>query len=112
MNSRPSLDRPFSESGLAALATESRNPRTAALDILPVEDLVKVLHEENFQPALAVEAVLPKIAEAVEIVTDRLKQGGRLFYFGAGTSGRLGVLDASECPPTFGVDPTLVQGFI
>src|SRR6266481_1113466 len=98
MNSRPLLDNPLSGPGLAGLATEFRNPRTTALDILPVDDLVKTLHAENFEPAAAVERVLPAIAEAVEIIADRLKRGGRLFYFGAGTSGRIGVLDASECP--------------
>jgi N-acetylmuramic acid 6-phosphate etherase len=97
---------------LDTLETESRNPRTADLDRLSTGHLVQTLHRENYRVASAVEAALPEVTQAVEIISERLRQGGRLFYVGAGTSGRLGVLDASECPPTFGVEPSLVQGMI
>lgn len=94
------------------LATEHPNPRTADMDLLPAAELVRLLHAENYVPAQAVEAALPQIARAVEVIAERLRAGGRLFYVGAGTSGRMGVLDASECPPTFGVAPEVVQGII
>ena len=98
--------------GLRELQTEACNPNTTDLDTLSVEELARVLHTENFVPAQAVEAALPTIARSIEVIADRLAAGGRLFYIGAGTSGRLGVLDASECPPTFGVEPDMVQGII
>lgn len=82
------------------------------MDLLPAAELVRLLHAENYVPAQAIEATLPQIARAVEIIAERLRAGGRLFYVGAGTSGRMGVLDASECPPTFGVAPEMVQGII
>src|SRR5690242_7857778 len=94
------------------LLTEGRNPRTMEMDRLPVEELARVLHAENYAVAEAVGAALPEIARAVEVIAERLQRGGRLLYFGAGTSGRIGVLDASECPPTFGVEPEMVQGII
>jgi N-acetylmuramic acid 6-phosphate etherase len=97
---------------LARLETESRNPRTRELDRLPTAALVEALHAENYAVAEAVQAVLPQVAQVVDLLAERLGRGGRLFYVGAGTSGRLGVLDASECPPTFGVAPELVQGII
>ncbi|HLV82081.1 MAG TPA: N-acetylmuramic acid 6-phosphate etherase [Chthonomonadaceae bacterium] len=97
---------------LARLETEERNPRTMDLDRLATGELVEVLHAENAAVLTAVEAVLPQIAQVVDLLAERLGRGGRLFYVGAGTSGRLGVLDASECPPTFGVDKELVQGII
>ncbi len=96
----------------AGLETEARNPRTADLDTLAIPELVTRLHAENFLVADAVQKTLPEIARVVEILAARLGNNGRLFYVGAGTSGRLGVLDASECPPTFGVLPELVQGII
>ena len=96
----------------ARLETESVNPLTGNLDALSIPDLVAALHAENFAIAAVVQKTLPEIARVVEIVAQRLGNGGRLFYIGAGTSGRLGVLDASECPPTFGVSPELVQGII
>jgi N-acetylmuramic acid 6-phosphate etherase len=74
--------------------------------------MVKIINDEDKKIAMAVEKVLPQIATAVDIIAEKLSNGGRLFYIGAGTSGRLGVLDAAECPPTFGVDPDLVQGII
>ena len=94
------------------LQTEQRNPRTAELDTLSPAELVQALHAENYIPAEAVQKVLTEIERAIEEIAARLRAGGRLFYVGAGTSGRLGVLDASECPPTFGVEPGLVQGVI
>jgi len=97
---------------LARLETELRNPRTMDLDQLPTAELVKRMHEENIAAFTAVEKVLPQVTQVVDIVVERLERGGRLFYVGAGTSGRLGVLDASECPPTFGVPKDLIQGLI
>ena len=97
---------------LAALETEQRNPRTTHMDTLLTAELVALLHSQNAAAWSAVDAVLPEVTALIEIVVARLKQGGRLFYVGAGTSGRLGVLDASECPPTFGVSPGMVQGII
>ncbi len=97
---------------LADLETEARNPRTADLDTLSTDMLVQALHEENLTVLKAVENTLPYLSELIDQTADRLILGGKLFYIGAGTSGRLGVLDASECPPTFGVDPSLVHGII
>lgn len=98
--------------GLQELTTESRNPKTAALDRLPTEEILRLINEEDKTIAFAVEEQIPQIARAVEVLVAALSEGGRLFYVGAGTSGRLGVLDAAECPPTFGTDPELVQGLI
>jgi len=92
--------------------TESRNPRTVYIDRLPTRDVVKTFIQEDKAVFSAVEAVSEQIFFAVEIIVESLKKGGRLIYIGAGTSGRLGVLDASECPPTFGVDPGLVMGIM
>jgi len=97
---------------LATLPTESRNPASEHIDKLPTLDMLRVINEEDAKVAAAVAAELPYIAAAVDAVAMRFEQGGRLFYIGAGTSGRLGVLDASECPPTFSVPPTLVQGLM
>ena len=97
---------------LAALLTESRNPLSEHIDELPTLDMLRVINNEDAKVAAAVAAVLPNIAKAVDEIASRINNGGRLFYIGAGTSGRLGVLDASECPPTFSVPPTLVQGLI
>ncbi len=97
---------------LGALLTESRNPATENLDELSTFDLLRVINDEDEKVAAAVRAELDPIAKAVDAIADRFRQGGRLFYIGAGTSGRLGVLDASECPPTFSVGPELVQGII
>ena len=97
---------------LQKISTERRNPASAHIDELPTLDMVKIVNDEDKKVALAVEKILPEIAKAVDIITDRLSKGGRLFYLGAGTSGRLGILDASECPPTYGVEPELVQGVI
>lgn len=96
----------------AALETEARNPNTADIDSLPTLELVERFHAENAKVLEAVAATLPNVAKVVEITAEKLQAGGRLFYVGAGTSGRLGVLDASECPPTFGVPKEMVQGII
>jgi N-acetylmuramic acid 6-phosphate etherase len=88
------------------------NPRTRGLSELPTEEIVRLMNEEDARVAGAVRLVLPDVARVVDAVVERLRAGGRLFYVGTGTSGRLGVLDASECPPTFGVEPETVQGII
>ena len=92
--------------------TEQENPRTRDLSTRSVAEIVRAINEEDALVAWAVERELPQVAAAVEGIVARLAQGGRLFYVGTGTSGRLGVLDASECPPTFGVPADLVQGII
>lgn len=97
---------------LATLPTESRNPRTEHLDQLSTLDMLRVINDEDASVAAAVREVLPAIAKAIDEIAARFNRGGRLFYIGAGTSGRLGVLDASECPPTFSVPAELVQGLI
>jgi N-acetylmuramic acid 6-phosphate etherase len=97
---------------LEKLLTEQRNPASSEIDLADSRTIVQIINEEDKQVALAVETRLNEIAAAIDTIVDRLKQGGRLLYFGAGTSGRLGVLDAAECPPTFGTDPETVQGFI
>lgn len=97
---------------LAKLETEQRNARTAELDTLETADLLDVLHRENHFVPTAIDPVLPRLAQLVDRIAENLQCGGRLIYVGAGTSGRLGVLDASECPPTFGVSPDMVLGII
>lgn len=97
---------------LAALPTEARNPATEQIDRLPTLEMLRLINEEDEKVTAAVAAELPNIAIAVDAITERFEQGGRLFYIGAGTSGRLGVLDASECPPTFSVPQSLFQGII
>lgn len=92
--------------------TEQLNPNTTNIDSLPTLDALRIINGEDKNVAEAVERVLPAIAQAVDAIVERLARGGRLFYVGTGTSGRLGVLDAAECPPTFGVSPELVQGII
>jgi len=97
---------------MAEIITEYRNENTKDIDIISTIDMVKKMNEEDKIVALAVEEELENIAKAVDVIAKQFLAGGRLFYFGAGTSGRLGVLDASECPPTFSVDSDLVQGII
>jgi N-acetylmuramic acid 6-phosphate etherase len=92
--------------------TEQENPRTAQISELSTLEVVRLMNEEDARVAEAVGRVLPEVARAVDGIVERLKSSGRLFYMGTGTSGRLGVLDAAECPPTFGVSPELVQGII
>jgi N-acetylmuramic acid 6-phosphate etherase len=94
------------------LLTETRNPASAAIDALPTIEMLRVINAADQEVALSVQRELPHIAAAVNAIVHRLEAGGRLFYAGAGTSGRLGVLDASECPPTFNTPPDLVQGLI
>ncbi|MBI5708856.1 MAG: N-acetylmuramic acid 6-phosphate etherase [Candidatus Eisenbacteria bacterium] len=96
----------------ARLATEQRNPRTLDLDTLDIPGILGRIAAEDRTVPDAVARELPHIARAVELVVASFREGGRLIYAGAGTSGRLGVLDASECPPTFGSDPGMVQGVI
>jgi N-acetylmuramic acid 6-phosphate etherase len=94
------------------LTTEQINPRTTEIDRLSTLEALQLINSEDQQVAVAVAQVLPQVARAVDGIAERLARGGRLLYIGTGTSGRLGVLDASECPPTFGVSPELVQGII
>lgn len=94
------------------LITEGRNPNTLDIDKLDTLSMLKKINDEDKKVPFAIEKELPKIAEVVDKTAERLKKGGRLIYIGAGTSGRLGILDASECPPTFGTDPEMVQGII
>jgi N-acetylmuramic acid 6-phosphate etherase len=102
---------PFGEPRTVPI-TEQENPRTANLSTLSSLEIVRAMNDEDVTVPQAVEAALPQIAETVDQVVGRLRDGGRLFYIGTGTSGRLGVLDAAECPPTFGVSPDLIQGVI
>ena len=92
--------------------TEQENPNTSNLSTLPLSDVVRLMNDEDALVAPAVAGVLPEVVAAVTEIVRRLNSGGRLFYLGTGTSGRLGVLDAAECPPTFGVSPDLVQAVI
>ena len=94
------------------LLTEAQNPASNEIDALPTLEMLRVINAADHAVAAAVEHELPGIAAAVDGIVERLQNGGRLFYIGAGTSGRLGVLDASECPPTFNTPPDLVQGII
>ncbi|MDZ7384815.1 MAG: N-acetylmuramic acid 6-phosphate etherase [candidate division KSB1 bacterium] len=109
MRRRPD-DNVFAE--IQNLITEARNPATMDIDSKSVEEILRLINAEDKKVPLAVEKEIPYIAQAVEIVVQAFRAGGRLFYIGAGTSGRLGVLDASEIPPTFGAPPEMVQGII
>lgn len=97
---------------LENLLTEQRNPKSAQIDTLPTEEILRVINDEDRKVADAVAAAIPQITKAVDGIVERFRFGGRLFYIGAGTSGRLGVLDASECPPTYSVPYDMVQGII
>ena len=97
---------------LKKLDTEQRNPASANIDRMTTEEMVRLINREDHRCAEAVSAVLKEIARSVDLIEAQLRRGGRLFYVGAGTSGRLGVLDAAECPPTYGVSPDLVVGLI
>ena len=97
---------------LSTLITEQRNPNSMHVDSLSALEIVQLMNDEDKQVPLAIEKCLPLIAQAVERIVAAFQQDGRLVYIGAGTSGRLGVLDASECPPTFGVSPEMVKGII
>ena len=97
---------------LQYLATEQRNPASMDIDTRSIEEILVLINNEDKKVALAVETQMPYIAKAVEVVVEAFRNEGRLLYTGAGTSGRVGVLDAVECPPTFGTDPEMVQGII
>ncbi len=97
---------------IKALATEQRNPHSMNLDRLGIREILELINTEDHLVPIAVRREIPRIADAVEIVVRAFRNSGRLFYAGAGTSGRLGIVDASECPPTFGTDPAMVQGLI
>lgn len=97
---------------LGQMTTEQRNPHSMNIDTLSASEIVRIINNEDKQVPLVVEKCLPQIALAVEKIAEAFQRGGRLVYIGAGTSGRLGVLDASECPPTFGVKPEMVVGLI
>lgn len=94
------------------LTTEQRNPNSMKIDLMNTSEIVKIINDEDKLVPFAVEQELPYISKAVDIIVQALKSGGRLLYFGAGTSGRLGVVDASECPPTFGTPYGMIEGFI
>jgi N-acetylmuramic acid 6-phosphate etherase len=98
--------------GLEGLLTEQPNPASTSIDALETEEMLRVINAEDHKVAVAVEREIPAIARAVDAIVATIERGGRLFYIGAGTSGRLGVLDASECPPTFSVPYDLVQGIM
>ena len=97
---------------LTRLSTEQRNPASMDIDARSISEILRVINTEDKKVAIAVEGELEFVGKAVEIVVHSLKSGGRLLYAGAGTSGRLGVLDAAECPPTYGTPPEMVQGMI
>ena len=94
------------------LKTEMRNPESTHIASMSTEDMVALMQRENMNAVRAIDTELGAIAQAIDAISERMQRGGRLFYIGCGTSGRLGVLDASECPPTFGTDPSLVVGLI
>lgn len=97
---------------LGKLDTEKRNVNSMKIDTLSTSEMVELINTEDHRCAEAVKAVLPQVAQSIDVIYEKLHNGGRLFYCGAGTSGRLGVLDAAECPPTYGVDPDVVIGLI
>ena len=105
------MGKELSES-LARLLTEQRNPVSMNMDRLSTEEILRLINSQDKLVPLAVEREIPYIMRAVEMIVESFRKGGRLLYFGAGTSGRLGVVDASECPPTFGTDPKIVVGVI
>lgn len=102
----------ISENTLDTLATEKNNPASAAIDEMTTVEMMALMNQEDQKVPLSIAPIVPQIAAAVDLIADRLRQNGRLIYCGAGTSGRLGVLDAAECPPTFGTDPGQVMGLI
>jgi len=106
------MERPALFDELKALATEQRNPHSMHIDTAPVREILEIINTEDHLVPIAVRREIPYIEQAVHLIVDAFKQGGRLFYVGAGTSGRLGILDAAECPPTFGTPPEMVQGLI
>lgn len=105
------MTRDFSDA-LARLLTEQRNPDSMTMDIMSTEEILRLINAQDKLVPVAVEREIPYITRATDLIVESFRAGGRLLYFGAGTSGRLGVVDASECPPTFGTDPTMVVGVI
>ncbi|HEY1353133.1 MAG TPA: hypothetical protein VGF67_26260, partial [Ktedonobacteraceae bacterium] len=103
---------PAEQAAVAALGTEQVNPATTHIDRMSALEIAQAINAEDAKVAQAVAEELPQIARAIEEIARRLRRGGRLIYAGAGTSGRLGLLDAAECPPTFNVPPTLVLGLL
>jgi N-acetylmuramic acid 6-phosphate etherase len=97
---------------LEKLTTEKNNPHSRHIDAVSTLELVRIINAEDQTVAEAVTMILPQIAQAIDVITERLQKGGRLFYMGSGTSGRLGILDAVECPPTYSTDPEMIQGLI
>ncbi len=97
---------------LKSLDTEQRNPASNEIDLADATEIARIINQEDHKVASQIEKKLPEISEAIDLISQAFTVGGRLLYFGAGTSGRLGVLDAAECPPTFGTNPEQVQGFI
>ena len=97
---------------LSKLVTEQRNPNSVDIDLKSTEEVLQLFHEEDRKAIAAVEAESASIGQGITLITEAFRRGGRLFYIGAGTSGRLGVLDASECPPTFSTSPDMVQGIV
>jgi N-acetylmuramic acid 6-phosphate etherase len=97
---------------ISSLSTEQRNPRSLNIDSKSTAEILKIINDEDKEVPFAVERELPFITKAVDVIVEALKNGGRLLYFGAGTSGRLGVIDAAECPPTFGTPYGLIEGYI
>lgn len=110
MSSPPDQKKLFEE--ISSLKTEARNEASMKIDTASVSEILHIINNEDKTIPAAVEKEIPYIEKAVELIVNSFKAGGRLIYFGAGTSGRLGVIDAAECPPTFGTDPDLVQGYI
>jgi N-acetylmuramic acid 6-phosphate etherase len=110
VSSSPDTKTLFAE--LSKLTTEQRNPHSMDIDARSTEEILKIINDEDKAVPYAVERELPYITQAVELIVKALKNGGRLLYFGAGTSGRLGVVDASECPPTFGTPYGMIEGYI
>ena len=110
MNSNQDLKTLFDE--ISELSSEKRNPKSMNIDTASTSEILRIINEEDKIVPLAVEKEIPYITQAVEIIVDALQKGGRLLYFGAGTSGRIGVIDAAECPPTFGTSPEMIEGFI
>ncbi|MFF2179194.1 N-acetylmuramic acid 6-phosphate etherase [Lysinibacillus sp. NPDC058147] len=97
---------------MTKLTTEGYHPQSANLDLMSIAEIVQLMNEDDVKIPLAIAKVLPEIEQAIEVVIYALKNGGRLFYVGAGTSGRIGLLDAVECPPTFSTSPKLVQAIL
>jgi N-acetylmuramic acid 6-phosphate etherase len=108
----PALVKSSTRARSSPLLTEARNPRTERIDELPTLEMVRLINEEDARVAVAVAAELPRLAEAIDRIAEQMRAGGRLIYVGAGTSGRLGVLDAAECLPTFGISPGQVLALI